>query len=122
MLVELVRFELTLACPSSMWLCQLVYSSIEINSRDGWRFRTLTGVPTVNRCVLRVSQLSSTVEYDRLLNRTVRFGKFKIDWQGQRESNSQNIALKGRGLYQFVYTPILKLASLAIFEIAKCPP
>ena len=86
MLVELVRFELTLACPSSMWLCQLVYSSVEINSRDGWRFRTLTGVPTVNRCVLRVSQLSSTVEYDQLLDRTVRFGKFK--WQPGRGSNS----------------------------------
>lgn len=35
-------------------------------------------ITTVNLCVLRVSQLSSTVEYDRLLDRTVRFGKFKM--------------------------------------------
>lgn len=90
MLVELVRFELTLACPSSMWLCQLVYSSVKINSRDWWRFRTLTGVPTVNRCVLRVSQLSSSVEYDQLLDRTVRFGKFK--WHRQGDLNSRQAA------------------------------
>ena len=29
-MVELVRFELTLSCTSSKWLCQLAYSSVEI--------------------------------------------------------------------------------------------